>query len=223
MAAPPPEGVVPEAFVRDMYDFTLAPRDVLNYREHGRILQIEPLVGFEPEEFADLVDARTYWRQSVKSIFLFHEEAGLRLYETLRKECPTCGGLRIEWRLATQDKTLEARFPGECVFDLKTLRMHAGLACIVAPPVYSYYHEMVASGAPTLFVPLRGKLEEANRRAGPLLAPDNAALVKRIQDGGVPEPRQPTKFTGGRQAAMFLRQYLANRPPRKLLARAAKA
>jgi hypothetical protein len=218
MADPIPPGIILEKTVRHMYDFSLAPRDVVPYREYGRCLQIEPIVSREPQEFADAVESRAFWRGSVKSVFLFHEEAGLRLYERVRKECLLLGGQRIDWRLATQDKTQEARFPGECVFQLNLLRMMPGLAGFVAPPVYSYYFESVASGVPAIFAPLRGKMEEANLRAGPLLMSDNAMLIKQIQEGKLPEAKPPVSLRGARQAALFLRQYLFHRPPRKLMA-----
>jgi hypothetical protein len=212
--APPANSPPVELMARAMYDLTISPADQIPFHEYGRSLQVEPLVSREPAEFVPQVDARTYLRQTVKPLFVFHEEAGIRLYERLRADCQTCGGLRIEWRLATQDKSNEARFPKECVYDLSLLAMHQGVAAVIAPPLYSFFHEALSSGVPALFVPLGGKMAEENARGGPLLATDAKSLFKRIQAGEMPDPRAPIRMRGAAQAADFLRQHLGQRQPR---------
>lgn len=211
-----------DAMARQLYDFCLAPADVLPFREHGRTRQVEPIVSCEPREFLQQVDARRHLRHSGKPIFLFYEEAGLRLYESLRRSCTTSRGLRIDWRLATQDRTLDARFPGECLHDLSLQHVMGGVACVIAPPLYSVYHEAVSSGAPALFIGLSEEMASMGRRAGPLFVGDPKVLARRILDGDLPEPGSPRCFGGAMEAARELRECLGVRPRHgEVLARSA--
>jgi hypothetical protein len=200
-----------EDAARRSYDLCLAPADLLGYREHGRTLQTDPIVSFEPSEFLAMVDARTLLRHAGKPIFVFHEEAGVRLYESLKKACPTSGGLRIDWRLATQDMTLDARFPGECIHRLSYMNAMPAVAAVIAPPHYSIFYETQSAGTPALFTGSTQQAERIGRRVGPLFVSDPRVLAKRILQGDLPEPTAPKIFGGARHAARELRSLIGAR------------
>jgi len=211
--APPPLVTNVEAMVRDLYDISIAPGDFLPFHDYGRVLHVDPIVAAEPEEFIDQVDARKQLKYAGKPIFVFHDSAGqgARTYERLRAECLTCGGLRIEWRIATQDKSLETRFAGQTLSAPSLLTLASALGAVVSLPTYAQVHEAVCGGVPALFLPFKGDLEMLNRRAGPNLILDENALVRTILSGEIPESRTPSRLMGAKQAAKALRPFVRHK------------
>jgi len=199
--------------VAQRYEVTIAPRDTLAYPELGRSLPVEPLVFNSLEDWEDEVDAKLAVKYSGRPVCLCYDSipGGVRLYEMLKKHCPTINGLRVEWRLHTNDSSTAARFPNEVLSGISVAHLSRAFRMAVAPGGYGCFHEAMTTGVPTLFMPSADPHDLQARRVGPLAIADPKRLITMIQTGDLPEPHLPIQVNGAETAARFLRQLIGYR------------
>ena len=205
-------------FVNRHYEITIAARDALAYPELGRALQVEPLCLYDHDEFLDEVDAKLELGYAGRPICVFQDSApgGVRLYELLRKQCDTINGLRVEWRLHTNDTTISSRFPEkEILHGLGFAHLMRGIRLVVTAAGYSSYHEALAMGVPTLWMPVTANQHDLQqRRVGPMAISDPKRLVISIKSGQIPDSCAPLRFNGATVAARYIRQLIGFRHAR---------
>jgi hypothetical protein len=202
-------------FTREYYQATIAPSDVLPYVPLGRSIHTDPIPCYDHDKVLDPVDAKIELHYSGRPIYVVSDAMpdGVRLFKTLLKRCPTVKGLRIDWRLHTNDPLVLREYEEVAITSLSLGSVAEALSGMILPAGYAMYYDAVQSGVPTIFMAQNDPDDDQEKRVGSDVMTDATQLLKRIQEGDFPEQVPAKSYTGGKVASEFLRQIICYRTP----------